>query len=215
MEIIKLPIRLIPLGCAIACLVFLAGCVNLATYQTAEVLTEPGWQTGTGVSMYFNKAALPIVETWGRKYINDKTDAGIKLYTFGSIVDIKRQFVNTRSLDLAVDFGFILLPNRPFTEMGFVNLLYPQILTTLHANQSLSATLALKAISGYSYTDKKFYSPYDEIESNKSYFPGATLTLALGKPKKFIIMPEIGAFVDGDGMKYPTMGISFSTYHFD
>ena len=180
----------------------LSGCASFSSYQTAQSLGEGKSQFAIGLTVTdqsvdgpeadYEEAAYFTPELIFRTGVTDGFDVGAKLYVaypiVGVVINGKYQFLDGPGLDMAVDFGVgysgVELNNNDITYVDF----YPALLMTYNFSDTFSATLAPKVV----IRRAKVAGAGTDTES----FPGATLTLSLGKKVK--VMPEVGYYKGKD-----------------
>lgn len=190
-----------------ACMIFillavLSGCASFSNYQTAQSLGEGNSQFAIGLTFTDQSVEGPeadyedIVyftpELIFRTGVTQSFDVGAKVYIaypiVGAVINGKYQFLDGPSFDTAFDFGVgytgVEINDNDITYIDF----YPALLMTYHFSNYASATLAPKVV----IRRAKISGGGTDTE----IFPGATLTLALGKKVK--VMPEVGYYTGRD-----------------
>jgi len=164
LSLIKLSERILTLRNGKAILIPLltilaSGCASLSTYQTAKTL-EPGKKTigfalslsainvdlGEEAAGFDETITYPVPEIFFRVGIKENLDVGVKFYPFAGLVDIKYQFINQPTFDLAFDLGVSYTKLSGIdSEIKLIDF-YPTALLTYNVTPSGNATLAPKII---------------------------------------------------------------------
>ncbi|MEO0206424.1 MAG: hypothetical protein ABIL22_07100, partial [candidate division WOR-3 bacterium] len=171
----------------ISLLVMLTGCMSVTTFQSPKVL-DPGEKTaGIGVGAHGGYAygyIKPLhIDIFARIGLMKKIDAGIKLYSYGVLGDMKYQVIKS-PLFTSLDIGFSYVYGPDFDGYRSVLGAYPMLIIGTERYYTGAKFIHVKDVS---LTDQKEY-----LKTDIYTFPAVLMGASFGNKLK--IIPELNIY---------------------